>query len=72
MTPKPAYEELKRLIKGKWWTKTRLRTAADGTSAFHGFLGDYRLTVRAGDIPPVVKEVSLARGKASRFTVRVP
>ncbi len=72
MTPKPAYEELRRLIKGKWWTKTQLHSDANGTAAFRGFLGDYRVTVRTGDKPSVVKEVSLTRGKANRFTITVP
>jgi GH35 family endo-1,4-beta-xylanase len=72
MTPKPAYEELKRLVKGKWWTKTELRSGADGTAAFRGFLGDYQLTVRRDGKAAVVKKVSLARGKANRFTIPVP
>ena len=72
MTPKPAYDELKRLIKGKWWTKTQLRSDADGTAAFRGFLGDYRLTVRMEGKPAIVKQVSLARGKANRFTITIP
>ena len=45
MSPKPAYEELLKLIKGKWWTETTLETGNDGASAFRGFLGDYKLTV---------------------------
>ncbi len=72
MTPKPAYEELKRLIKGKWWTKTQLHGDAYGAAAFRGFLGDYRVTVRTGDKPPAVKEFSLKRGQANRFTITVP
>jgi GH35 family endo-1,4-beta-xylanase len=72
MSPKPAYDELKRLIKGKWRTKTHVQTAADGSGNFRGFLGNYRLTVRTAGKPPVVKEVSLARGTANRFTITVP
>jgi GH35 family endo-1,4-beta-xylanase len=72
MTPKPAYEELKRLIKGKWWTRTQLRTGVNGTVAFRGFLGDYRVTVRLGGKPAVAKEISLARGGMCRFTITVP
>ncbi len=72
MTPKPAYEELKKLIKGKWWTSTRLRTGANGSGDFRGFLGDYRLTVHTADKRLVVKEVSLTRGQANRFTITVP
>ncbi len=71
MTPKPAYEELKKLIKGQWWTTSRLKTGDDGTAALRGFLGDYRITVRVGEKPPVVKEVSLKRSETNRWTVEV-
>jgi endo-1,4-beta-xylanase len=71
MTPKPAYDELKKLIKGQWWTSTQLQSGAEGAAAFRGFLGDYRLTVRAGDKAATVKEVSLTRGAANRWTVKI-
>ena len=45
MTPKPIYEELKKMIKRKWWTKTTARSDGEGTVAFRGFYGDYKLTV---------------------------
>jgi endo-1,4-beta-xylanase len=46
-SPKPVYEELKKRIKGEWWTAPRtLRTDADGKARFRGFLGKYEL--RAG------------------------
>ena len=48
MTPKPAYEALKQLIKGKWWTRTQIQSGADGAAAFRGFLGDYRLDRQPG------------------------
>jgi hypothetical protein len=72
MTPKPAYDELKKLIKGKWWTNTALRTGEDGEATFRGFLGDYRITIRTGDTSPTVKELSLVRGEANRWTVTIP
>ena len=40
MSPKPAYEELKKLVKDKWWTRAAQKTAADGTASFRGFLGE--------------------------------
>ncbi len=46
MTPKPAYEELTRLIKGKWWTKTRAPVSPEGNVKFRGFFGDYSVTAR--------------------------
>jgi endo-1,4-beta-xylanase len=45
MTPKPAYNALYHLIKQKWWTRTTARVARHGAAHFHGFFGDYRLTV---------------------------
>mgnify|MGYP000847676659 CR=1 FL=1 len=42
---KPAYEELKKLIKDEWWTPP-LNTAADesGIIPFTGFLGEYEIS----------------------------
>ena len=46
MTPKPAYNELERLIKGKWWTNTQTTTGAGGAARFRGFLGEYEVSVQ--------------------------
>jgi GH35 family endo-1,4-beta-xylanase len=47
MSPKPAYDALKKLIKGDWWTgPLKLTTDDSGHVKFRGFLGDYQL--RAG------------------------
>lgn len=47
MTPKPAYDALKKLIKGDWWTgPLTLTTDGEGRATFRGFLGEYEL--RAG------------------------
>jgi len=48
MTPKPAYEELENLIKGKWWTQTETTVKAEGTARFRGFFGQYEITARIG------------------------
>jgi len=47
MSPKPAYEELMRLIKDKWWTHLEQTTDEKGEVRFRGFLGDYRVTLSA-------------------------
>ena len=49
MTPKPAYKQLERLIKDKWWTQTEVTLAAGGRTRFHGFFGQYTVTARRGD-----------------------
>jgi len=49
MTPKPAYNKLHRLIKGKWWTKTKAGVAANGRASFRGFYGQYKVAARIED-----------------------
>ena len=46
MTPKPAYKELERLIKGQWWTQEQTTTDAKGAARFHGFIGDYEVSTQ--------------------------
>ena len=43
MSPKPVYEQLKRLIHEEWKTRTSGATDADGRFTFRGFCGTYRL-----------------------------
>jgi GH35 family endo-1,4-beta-xylanase len=44
----PAAKVWKDLVFKQWWTDMKLRTAADGTCAARGFLGSYKIEVRAG------------------------
>lgn len=46
MTPKPAYDALLKLIKGKWWTRSEARVSNHGQARFHGFYGEYRVTAK--------------------------
>ena len=46
MTPKPAYHELHKLIKGKWWTQLETTTKAAGKAKFRGFYGQYEVTAQ--------------------------
>jgi GH35 family endo-1,4-beta-xylanase len=71
MTPKPMYEELKKLIKGKWWTTAALTTADDGTATARGFLGEYKVTVTAQGRPPVARSCTLSAGKDNRVEIRL-
>jgi len=48
MTPKPAYNVLKDLIKGKWWTRTQTEVDTKSRASFRGFYGDYKVTVISG------------------------
>ncbi|MEH7178596.1 endo-1,4-beta-xylanase [Neobacillus vireti] len=42
-SPKPAYEVLKKLIKGDWYTNVTCKTDDNGMVSFEGFLGEYDL-----------------------------
>jgi hypothetical protein len=45
-SPKPAYLELLKLVKGEWWLPpTKLTTDANGQLSFTGFLGEYQLSL---------------------------
>lgn len=69
MSPKPAYDELLKLIKQQWSTRTTATTAGDGTAHVRGFLGEYRVTVTAGG-KSATATTTLAKGE-NRWTVRV-
>jgi GH35 family endo-1,4-beta-xylanase len=49
MTPKPAYEQLHDLIKGKWWTKAETETGANGQATLQGFYGQYQAEATVGN-----------------------
>jgi endo-1,4-beta-xylanase len=72
MSPKPVYDELLKLIKGKWWTSAALTSGADGEAALRCILGDYKVTVTAPGRPAVVKECSLKKGAKNDWKVTVP
>ena len=45
-SPKSAYEELLKLVKGEWWlAPTKFVTNADGQFTFNSFMGDYELSL---------------------------
>ena len=71
MSPKPAYNELMKLVKGKWWTETELESDAHGKAAFRGFLGDYDLTVTL-DEKQVSVPIALVKDDPNQFVVAMP
>ena len=70
MTPKPAYEELMKLIKGTWWTRTTLEADSDGAARFRGFLGDYQVTVTAKG-QKGVGAFAIEKSSENRWTVKL-
>ena len=66
------YHELKKLIKGKWWTQTSAKTGANGKAGFRGFLGDYKITATAKNGKIASTSFTLAKGDNNRTTVTLP
>jgi hypothetical protein len=71
LSPKPAYEKLVHLLKEKWWTNAVGATNAEGRFEFRGFLGDFSIRVRTADGRAVERAVTLDKGQANRFEVRI-
>jgi GH35 family endo-1,4-beta-xylanase len=66
LQPKPAYQTLKGLVKGEWWTRVALPTDAAGRVSFRGFLGEYLVTVK-GESGKVVRiPLTIAKDKPNR------
>jgi hypothetical protein len=71
MSPKPAYDALMKLIRDTWWTETTLQSDADGSARFRGFLGAYRVTVRAPGREPIDEQFQLTKSGENRWEVRL-
>ena len=66
LSPKPVYQRLLELIRGKWWTRADLRTDADGEAGFRAFDGLYRVTATTPSAT-VTQDMELARDRESRL-----
>jgi len=71
LSPKPVYERLSGLIKGKWWTRTQAVTNEAGELVFRGFYGDYAATAELPGDREVRREFRVERGKATRIELTV-
>jgi GH35 family endo-1,4-beta-xylanase len=71
MSPKPAYDRLRKLVKERWWTQATLKTDARGEARLRAFLGEHKVTVRARG-KEVVKQLSLTKTTPGRLTVTLP
>jgi GH35 family endo-1,4-beta-xylanase len=68
MTPKPAYEAVRRLVKEEWTTRATLDYVAGAENRFHGFYGDYDVTIET-DSGTSRGTLKLAKGAINTFTV---
>ena len=71
MTPKPAYDELMRLIKGTWWTELDAKSDVQGTVKFRGFLGDYEVEVSTPGQDKVRVPCRLTKQEVNRLEINL-
>ncbi len=72
MSPKPAYEKLLALIRGKWWTKAGGRSDASGAFSTRAFYGDYRIVVTAADGRRIERTAHFSAASREPVEVRLP
>ncbi|MCX7826876.1 MAG: endo-1,4-beta-xylanase [Verrucomicrobiae bacterium] len=61
MSPKPAYEKLRELIKGRWWSKFDGATDAEGRLRARLYYGDYKATITLPNGAELKKTLSWPR-----------
>lgn len=71
MSPKPAYEQLMRLIHQDWWTNAEATTNAQGEAVLRGFYGQYLLTIESGT-QKIQMLIHLEVGQDNTFEVQLP
>jgi GH35 family endo-1,4-beta-xylanase len=71
MSPKPAYDRLRALVRGEWWTNTSGRTNASGEFTLRAFHGTHRITVESPVGHVVLQDVGWLRGTEHRTFVIV-
>ncbi|HYE05688.1 MAG TPA: endo-1,4-beta-xylanase [Planctomycetota bacterium] len=70
LTPKPAFTRVRELIRETWRTRVALTTGVDGSAAFRGFAGSYRIAVGRG-APRATQDFDLVIGSDNRVIVHV-
>ena len=72
MSPKPVYEKLLALIRGKWWTNAGGKSDAAGTFSTRAFYGDYKITVTAADGRHVETAAHFSAASKEPIGVKLP
>ncbi len=70
MSPKPAFNELKKLIHETWNTKLSLDSGEGDSLSMKGFFGDYEVCLTAGE-KTVTTKIHLEKGAENDFVVRI-
>jgi len=71
MSPKPAYTELYKLIKQKWWSDETLTTDSEGRASGRVFAGEFAVSVEAPGFPEMKQNVQIQPMKPNEVVVVV-
>ena len=70
LSPKPAYEAIKRLVKEKWHTELEKSTNGEGSVDICGFFGDYDLEITAKE-RTVNAQISISKTGQNDFKITI-
>lgn len=70
LSPKPAYNKIKELVKERWHTEGSALTNENGSAAFRGFYGDYEIEITANG-KTITKEITLSKKTDSTFVITI-
>lgn len=70
LSPKPAFKALRRLIKEEWNSSGTLVYEEGKANQFHGFYGDYEMTVKT-DAGTIIKYLTLLKNSKNTFKVEL-
>lgn len=72
LSPKPAYDRLRDLIKQRWWTRASLTADAQGEARLRPFLGEHQVKVTAGPGREAVARLVVTKGGPNRVEITLP
>ncbi|MDD4785563.1 MAG: endo-1,4-beta-xylanase, partial [Pirellulales bacterium] len=68
LSPKPVYEQLRRLIHEEWKTRLAGTTDGNGRLSFRGFFGEYRVTIELPD-GKVERQFRVCKGQPNEIVL---
>jgi endo-1,4-beta-xylanase len=71
LSPKPAFQVLRDLIRKEWWTKSAQNSGPGSSLKVQGFYGDYQLTAKHGE-KTVEKQIHLTKRGINTFEIQFP
>ncbi len=71
LSPKPAYEKLKALVRGEWWTRSNGVADATGQFRTSAFYGNYKLSIQTPDGKAFTRNLVWSRDSKREFEIAV-